>query len=817
MPARHQTIRIQEANMRAFLGWTFAFLGLLLGLAAAPVRAQAPAKSRTALASSPVATSKTAATPAKLPVRRIVLYKDGVGFFEHIGRVRGDQDVSIDFTSGQLNDVLNSLTILDLNSGRIAAVDYNSQAPLSRRLGALRLPIGRKTTVKDFLAALAGAHLAVRSPSGTITGRLLSVETIRRQKGDLYFPVDQISLVTDAGDVRTVDLGPSTSVHILSRDLNAEVGRYLGLLASARQQDLRRMVISTVGTGERQLYVSYISEVPIWKTTYRLVLPSKPGAKPLLQGWAIVDNTVGEDWDNVRMSLVAGAPQSFIQELSQPYYARRPVVPLPQSVQLTPQTHEATLLGGAGSITGTVTDQSGAVISNASVRVFDAGDNLMARTATDEQGRYEIGSLPAGSYRVQISSTGFQTTTLTGAEVSTGPTTLNAQLQVGSVAQAVEVTAPRAKAMGGVIGGTMGRIAGATPAPPAALGSERAADILNQARQAAAEQARGRALGDLFEYDVKEPVTIRKNQSALVPILQTPITAEKVSLWNPSLGSSRPLRAVWLTNSSSLTLAGGSFSVIEDETFAGEGLLDSIKPGEKRLLSYAVDLGVQVDTKNSAEPQRVTEVRIFHGVMTQTRQMRESTTYTVRNEDTSPRALVIEYPRRSGWKLNPGEKPAETTADYYRFRLEIQPKKTASLVVGESRPYSTTYSLSNLGDDQVAFFLRQRSINPEIEKALRRVLAQKKEVARLASEIAARQSDIQSLFTDQARIRENLKALKDSAGEKALIDRYTRQLGDQETRLETLRRQLAALQTQLLQAQQQLDAIIEQINMKVTL
>ena len=86
------------------------------------------------------------------------------------------------------------------------------------------------------------------------------------------------------------------------------------------------MTLAATGTGERQLFVSYISEVPVWKTTYRLVLTSKSAKKPLLQGWAIVDNTVGEDWNNVDLSLVAGAPQSFIQQLSQPYYGRRAIV-----------------------------------------------------------------------------------------------------------------------------------------------------------------------------------------------------------------------------------------------------------------------------------------------------------------------------------------------------------------------------------------------------------------------------------------------------------------------------------------------------------
>jgi len=147
-----------------------------------------------------------------------------------------------------------------------------------------------------------------------------------------------------------VDLNPATSVRIADKDLQVEVGRYLGLIASSRDQDVRRMTISTTGSGERKLYVSYISEVPIWKTTYRIVLPTKSDKKPLLQGWAIVDNTVGEDWNDVELSLVAGAPHSFIQQLSEPFYGRRPVVPLPESVQLSPQTHSSALSGGNGRI-----------------------------------------------------------------------------------------------------------------------------------------------------------------------------------------------------------------------------------------------------------------------------------------------------------------------------------------------------------------------------------------------------------------------------------------------------------------------------------
>ena len=265
----------------------------------------------------------------RLPVRRVVLYKNGVGYFEHAGRVSGNEAVNIDFTTAQLNDVLKSLTTLDLGKGRITGVAYNSIDPLNKRLGALRLPLAEDTTTAQFLNAMRGARVEVRSGGLSASGKLLSIEQreLAGKDGE-KITVNQISLVTDSAEVRTFDLTPETSVRIVEKDLNEEVGHYLSLVASARDQDVRRLTISTQGSGERDLLVSYISEVPIWKSTYRIVIP-KDG-KPLLQGWAIVDNTVGEDWDNVELSLIAGAPQSFVQDLSQPYYARRPVVPMPE-------------------------------------------------------------------------------------------------------------------------------------------------------------------------------------------------------------------------------------------------------------------------------------------------------------------------------------------------------------------------------------------------------------------------------------------------------------------------------------------------------
>jgi hypothetical protein len=700
---------------------------------------------------------------ARLPVTRVILYKNGVGYFEHAGHVRGSQDVNVDFTTAQLNDVLKSLTVLDLGKGRITGVSYNSNAPLAKRLGSLHLPVGENPTTAQFLDALRGARLEVKSGSESATGRLLSIDEREIPiKGDQKITVDQISIVSDSGEVRIFDMTPGTSVRVAEKEVNEEVGKYLGLVASTRDQDLRRMTISTAGDGERDLLVSYISEVPVWKSTYRIVIPND--GKPLLQGWAIVDNTVGEDWRNVELALVAGAPQSFVQELSQPYYTRRPVVPLPENAMLSPQTHEATME------------------ENENARV--AGDATVVNGVPGVVG----GVAGASHDRLESFAKLQQPQRITGGEAGAG---------YGS----------------GSGGGIGGGVSHGTGIERLGMGANSA--VAADSLESATTTAQTHDLGDLFEYKLKDRVTIRKNQSALVPILQSRIDAEKVSVWNPS--ESSVLRALWVNNTSDLTLDGGSFNVLEGEAFAGEGLMDPIKPGEKRILSYAADLGVLVDAKQKAENQHVTKVIIAHGTMTQMTQERQENTYTIRNRDAAARTVVIEHPARAGWKLTDDQTPAESSASFHRFRLSVEPKKTTTLTVKEYRPILNSYQLTNVTDDQIKYFLVQKMIDIETERVLRKVILQKNDIAQLDATIAGRKTQVSGISDDQQRVRENMKALKGSAEEKALLERYVKELNEQEDRMQSLRHEITDLQQKRESAQKTLNETVEALQMEVTL
>ena len=360
--------------------------------------------------------------------------------------------------------------------------------------------------------------------------------------------------------------------------------------------------------------------------------------------------------------------------------------------------------------------------------------------------------------------------------------------------------------MRGVIGGVIG---GVTAPSPAAL---------EEARAMGEATATGQGLGDLFEYKLKDKVTLRKNQSALVPIAQTDIDAEKVSLWSGMTGSGRPLRGLWLKNTSSLTLDGGSFSVLENEVFAGEGLTDPIKPGERRLVSYATDLGLLVEAQTNGRPQHVTRVKIFKGVLTQVSELQERTLYTVRNQDEGLRTLVIEHPARMDWKVAKGVKePEEKAPGTYRFRLEIPSKATASLPVEEAHTQETIYQLSNLDDDQIGLFLKQKTITPEMAQALQKITAQKTIVGKLEEEMETRQKDIDRIVDDQGRLRENMKALRGSAEEKALLQRYTKQLDEQETQIDSLRKKIQDTEAQRDKANGQLEKMIEELQIETTL
>jgi len=392
-------------------------------------------------------------------------------------------------------------------------------------------------------------------------------------------------------------------------------------------------------------------------------------------------------------------------------------------------------------------------------------------------------------------------------------------LQVGSVSESIDVSASRRatsnRSLGGLAGGVSRKMAPLPPPPPPS--PARSSGFGGGSYRVAEAAARAQQLGDLFEYKLKEPITIRKNQSALVPIVQSNVEAEKVSIWNANAGLPKPQRALWLKNTSGLTLDGGSFTVLEDESFAGEGLLEPLRPDEKRLVSYATDLALTVTAKQESAALRVSRVKVANGVMVHFREMREKKSYTFRNQDATARDVLVEHPVRQGFELRSDTRPVETTAQWMRFRLPVAPKQTATLLVEEGRAAETTYSIGMIKPEMVDAFVKESSIDKPLEEALRKVVAQKRVVSELEDQKAKLDAEVESIGEDQERLRENMKALKGSAEEKSLLQRYTKQLNAQENRIDALRTETAAMEQKVTAAEADLEKLIAALSFDRTL
>jgi hypothetical protein len=842
-----------------------------------------PTAPRTAGRGNAPTTHRSASSePQRLPLRRVVLYKSGVGYFEHAGQVRDNEDLEIDLTSSQLNDVLKSLTALDLNGGRIVGASYSSQEPAGHQLESLPIPVANKTNLSDLLQALRGARIEVRSANSVFTGRVLGVEKVQRPSGPTgvtQVTVDRVNLIGESGELRQIMLDQGTSMRFVDRDMEKQLERAMGLLDASHQEDTRRLILSTAGVGERTVRVSYISEVPVWKMTYRIVLPERADRKPLLQGWAVVDNTVGEDWENVELSLASGAPQSFIQNLSQPLYTRRPMVGLPQAYQLTPQLHSSTLVPGPTRLVGGVVDPDGKAVAGASVRVLDSNGRVVAAGKSGSNGVYLFEGLPQGTFDLEVTAPNFKWTRLNSIRVTAGNTSrYDTKLEIGAVTMETTVQAggqqvletmnssvqttisgrtittlpytshsgtllsaldPGAQMAGGAgnsrfegvqidgVGITFDGINVADNSNKSTCGLFANLDarindveefgINRNAMERSMNAGTGTLLGDMFEYRARDRVTIRKNQSALVPIAQAEIVAEKVALWNANLGISRPLRALWLKNTSDLVLDSGSFNVIEDNAFAGEGLMATLHPGERRLISYSADLAVQVVPRHEPVIPKVTRVQVANSQIIRTDEHGERTIYTIRNEDTHARIVVLEHPIRNDWKLSEDLKPEEKTSDVYRFRVEVAAKQTRDFSVEETHSEDQKIDLTTFDEDDFNSLAADNALTPELEKALKDLIVRSNAIDELGEQIKAKGDDENNLFKDQNRLRENMKTLKGTPEEKALLQRYTKELNDEEDKLAKLRSDIAELEAQKKKAQAELDKTIEKMSFDVKL
>jgi HAMP domain-containing protein len=317
--------------------WWFAnFIVLtVVGLMATPLRSAGGASEAPVVAGDEV-------TPVEVPVRKVVLFSSGVGYCEHLGSVTGNGHTELRFRTGQINDILKSLLLQDLDGGQVESVVYPAQDPLAKTLSSFQVDLSGNPSLAELLQQLRGSTIQVTMQGEQIVGTIVGLEKRRRLTNDKdgLAEVWMLNLMA-GGSLRALPLDEVQRLELQDGRLQQELHKALQALARARDQAKKPVVIAFRGEGERRVRLGYVIETPIWKASYRLILPEHPSEPAHLQGWAIVENQTDSDWHDVELSVVSGRPISFVQDLYAPLYVPRPVVKPELYTRLQPQTYEA--------------------------------------------------------------------------------------------------------------------------------------------------------------------------------------------------------------------------------------------------------------------------------------------------------------------------------------------------------------------------------------------------------------------------------------------------------------------------------------------
>jgi chaperonin cofactor prefoldin len=659
---------------------------------------------------------------ADLPIREVILYKHGVGYFSRSGELGAGDTAQLAFKAAEMNDVLKSLTIVDASGAPVAGVRYDASEPVENRLADFPFRVGESASLAVFLDQMKGARLELTGgPSGTIMSARVA------QTGDPARPTERevVVLLTDAGDIRSVDLSSVSGVKLTDPKLQTMLRDYLAVMSGAKSRDRRNVYIDATKQGTRRVTASYMTPAAVWKSSYRLIFTG--AGEPTLEGWAIVDNTSGVDWTNVNLAVVSGRPISFITGLYEPRYVNRPTAELAENRAVAPTVYE----GAVG----------------------------MAKAA-----------IPA---------------------------------------PAPPPPPAAARAAGGAPGGGgAGGRGGPGVGQGVGFGSGVAAESIVRQESTLMVTTSGQDLGELFEYRFGTPVTVKQGESAMLPFLQQKLGARKLLIYSENYGL-HPMTAAELTNTTGKTLDGGPITVYDSNAYAGEALVETLKAGDKRLISYGVDLGTRITTKIDSGRANVREIHMTRGVMQVKNSVQETKTYTINNVDDTRKTIVIEHPLRQGYALLSNVKPKEVTSTAQRFEVVVGGKTTETFAVQEERVYDQGIQITNMTPDVLVTWINNRAITPAGRQALEQILAKKRQIVANQAESAAAQTSLNNLTADQQRFRQNIETLRSVAGQETLVQQYARQLSEAEGKLTALRDQQAQLQRTAQTLQGELNNLIE--------
>lgn len=309
-------------------------------------------------------------------------------------------------------------------------------------------------------------------------------------------------------------------------------------------------------------------------------------------------------------------------------------------------------------------------------------------------------------------------------------------------------------------------------------------------------------VGQMFQYTIATPVKLPRQQSAMLPIVNDSVQAEKLSIYNEQVHAKHPLHGLRLKNTTDLHLMQGPVTVFDEGVYAGDSRIMDLPPGSERLMSYAMDLETEVAPSHEAGPTQLVSVKLAKGTLVITHRHERKRSYVVKNSGDEARKVLVEYPIDDNWELSEPKEPAEKTRDVYRFALTAEPGKPATLNVVEKRTERQDVLVTNLNNEAILFYVNAREVSDDVKKALREILRRKQTLAKVTSELNELNRRIEVIFGEQERMRENMKEVpRDSE----LFRRYLTKLGEQESDVESLRDEVSKKIAERDEAQKALD------------
>jgi flagellar biosynthesis chaperone FliJ len=646
---------------------------------------------------------------APLPVKRVVVYKNGVAFYERSGTVKAGEAATLDFRAAELDDVLKSL-VLDAPGG-VQRVRYEFTDPARAGDPPRMIQVNPQQPLVHLLDQWRGARLEMKFRANPVSGIIVSGRLAPLpNQGEKQ----ELTLLLDSGSLASFDLDAASDIRLADPRLQQQFSDALARMARDLTPDRRTVHVDLAGSGERRLTARYLAPAPVWKSTYRLLLPD--AGEATLEGWAIVENTTGEDWNQVALSVVSGKPVSFLTRLLEARYVQRRVVELPGIEPVAPQTHAAGVVGGA---------------------------------------------LPPPQM----------------ARADAARTSRMMAMAAGPMAETAE--------------------AKAAPAP------------LEMEMSTVDSAAEGREAGELFEYSFSTPVNARAGESLLLPFFQGKITARRLLIYSDR-SQANPRHAAEITNSTGKTLDGGPITVYHSSGYSGEALMEVLKSGEKRLISYAVDQAVRVTTNFDSGEEMIRSFRASRGVLTTRTALVRTTVYTVSNADAKEKSLLIEHAVTPGWKLVK-PKADETTTASYRFSVVLPAQGSAKLAVAEEREMESSTAVTSLTPDILFRYTQNRSLSAAARQQLEAIAAKKREIAEADSEQRRTETELRELSGEQERLRQNINTLRNVAGQQEQVNRYAAELAKGDVRIAQLRDRQSELRRRKAALENELNALIEKL------